>query len=273
MKKTLTLISILGCFCLIALFLIRCDSIVGSAPTNVTIEATTDNTVKIKWTAPSEGNPDKYMINFKEVGTSSWITEDEPAGTATEYTHDPADKTGDYMVVAKFGSDEYESGEVSTIPEHTSAIAVSELNAAGNSGYGWDRTGGSGSSYSMTIAGNAASVDFYISDFAIGYAGPTYSVTSPDLGPSDPTNVVPAGGWRVNGISTNAVSEQGPLPAHVTGNYVSYTDISTDPILLGVWTADNNFALVKASGVNLGAGTVQIETWFQKVKGLRLIQH
>ncbi len=272
MKKTLTLISVLASFCLIALLFIRCEETKGGAPTNVTLEAATDSTVLIKWTAPSEGNPDNYIVSFKEVG-GSWEDVDEPAGSATEYTHDPAGKTGDYMVVAKFGSDEYESDEVTTIPEHTSALAVSELNAAGNSGYGWGRTDGTGATYSMTIAGNAASVDFYISDFAVGYDGPTYSVTSPDLGPSDPTNVVPAGGWRVNGISTNAVSEQGPLPAHITGNYVSYTDISTDPILLGVWTADDYFALVKASGVNLGSGTVQIEAWFQKIKGLRLIQH
>jgi hypothetical protein len=271
MKKTLATLLKLSSICFLALFLIRCPTKTGSEPTSVALEAATDSTVKITWTAPSEGNPDKYIIQFKEVG-GSWDDVAEPAGTATEYTHDPAGVTGDYKVVAKFSSNEYESDEVSTIPVHNAAASVSELNATGNSGYGWERTG-SGSTYSMTIAGNAANVDFYISDFAAEYAGPTYSVTSPDLGPSDPTGVVPAGGWRVNGISTNAVSEQGPLPAHITGNYVSYTDISTDPILLGVWTADGYFALVKASGVNTGAGTVQIETWFQKVSGLRLIKH
>lgn len=271
MKKNIKTFSILCGICFIALFLVRCQT-TGSAPTNVALEAATDSTVKITWTAPSEGNPDNYIVEFEEVGTSSFVSINEPAGTATEYTDYPEGKTGTYKVVAKFGSNEYESGEVSTIPVHSAATSVSELNATGNSGYGWERTG-SGSTYSMTVAGNAANVDFYISDFAAGFDGPTYSVTSPDLGPSDPTQVVPSGAWRANGISTNAVSEQGPLPAHVTGNYVSYTDISTDPILLGVWTADGYFALVKASGVNLGAGTVQVETWFQAVKGLRLIKH
>jgi hypothetical protein len=271
MKKTLSTLLKLSCISFLALLFIRCPSNTGSAPTNVALEAATDVTVKITWTAPSEGNPDSYIVQFKEVG-GSWEDVAEPAGTATEYTHDPAGVTGDYKVVAKFGSNEYESGEKSTIPVHNSAASVSELNATGNSGYGWERTG-SGATYSMTVAGNAANVDFYITDFAVGFDGPTYSVASPDLGPSDPTQVVPSGGWRVNGISTNAVSEQDPLPAHITGNYVSWTDISTDPILLGVWTADGYFALVKASGVNLGAGTVQCETWFQAVKGLRLIKH
>jgi hypothetical protein len=272
MGKTFKTFSIICGIALVALFLIRCQT-TGSAPTGVALVAASDSTVKITWTAPSEGNPDKYIVEFEEVGTNSFVSVDEPVGTATEYIDYPAGKTGTYRVVAKFSSNEYQSDEVTDIPEHTAVVSVSELNATGNSGYGWSRSDGTGSTHSMTEAGNATSVDFYITDFVADFLGPTYSVASPDLGPSDPTNVVPSGAWRANGISTNAVAEQGPLPAHITGNYVSYTDISTDPILLGVWTADGYFALVKASGVNLGQGTVQIETWFQKVSGLRLIQH
>lgn len=272
--KKLYLIGALLIISTAVLLFTACETTTGGAPTSFAIEAASDSTVKLTWVAPTEGTPDNYIVYFKEVGTSSFTVVQELGGTVLTYTDNPSGTTGTYYVLAKFGSNEYKSDEKNTIPIHGTATSLAEVNATGNSGYGWSRTNGSAGSYSMTVAANASAVDLYISNWAGGYTSTPYYVISPDLGPTDPGNAgVPTGGWRLNGISTNSVNEQDPLPAHSGTNYVSSTSISTDPIFLGVWTADGYFALIKASGVNTGAGTVQVESWFQSVKGLRLIQH
>jgi len=272
MKKLLSIAAIVA-LSMTALVLVQCDSVNGGNPTNVKLEALTDSTVKVTWSAPSEGTPDKYVVSFMETGTSSYV-ELTPEPTTTTFEHDPAGKTGKYMVTAVFGSTEYNSATTpTTAPIATAALTIAELNATGNSGYGWDRTTGDGATYTMTEASRAASVDFYITDFIGGYAGPIYSIASPDLGPSDPSGVVPAGSWRVNGFTNPLANENSPLPVHNTTTYFSYTDLTTDPILVGCWTADGCFALVKLSSYNIAAGTVSAQSWYQLVKGLRLIQH
>jgi hypothetical protein len=255
-----------------ALVLVQCDAIVGGAPLNVKVEAATDSTVKVTWSAPVEGTPDNYVVYFMETGTSTYAKLGE--ATTTMYEHDPMGKTGKYKVTADFGGTEYDGLTTpTTAPVANAAVSVSELNAAGNSGYGWEMSDGTGATYSMTSASNAPMVDFYISDFTTGYAGQPYSITSPDLGPTDPGNVVPAGAWKANSYTNPLTSETAPLPAHSNLTYFNYTDLATDPIVVGCYTEDGYYAMVKLSGYNTSSGTVQAQTWFQLVEGLRLIQH
>ncbi len=272
MKKLLSILAI-GLLALPALLLVQCDVISGGAPINVKLEAATDSTVKITWDAPIEGTPDKYVVYFMATGTSTYTKLGEP--TSTTYTHDPAGKTGKYKVASDFGGTEYEALTIpSSAPVANAATSVSELNAAGNSGYGWARSTGTASTYSMTQASNAASVDFYITNFAANSSSTPYHIASPDLGPSDPGAVVPAGSWRVNGFTNPLTDENAPLPAHSPTVYFNYTELSSDPVLVGCHTnADDYYALVKLSGYNYGNGTVQVQSWFQTIKGLRLIQH
>jgi len=270
MRRLLPIV-VVGVVAVATLLMTSCTSITGGAPTNVTITAATDSTITISWTAPGSGTPDKYIISFMATGTSAYT--DVDTTTAASATLDPAGKTGSYKVTAVFGSTTYDAATTpSTTPIATSATTVYELNVTGNSGFGWDRTAGTGSTYSMTAAGNAANVDFYITNFATDHSG-TYSIASPDQGPSDPGNAVPAGSWRVNAFSSALTSETDPLPVHSGTTYFNFTDLSTDPILIGCYTADGYYALVKLSSYNTGAGTVSVQTWFQPIKGLRLIQH
>jgi len=257
-----------------ALILVQCDELIGDRPTNVVLSAATDSTVKVTWSAPAGDAPDKYVVKFKETGTATFVTLADNV-TTTEYTHAPAGKTGNYMVAAMFGSTEYEALTApSSAPALTAATAVAELNAAGNSGYGWSMSTGAGTTYSMTDAGNAANVDFYITNFATGYSATPYSIASPDLGPTDPGGVVPTGSWKVNAFSNPVLDDQAPLPRYIQGvNYFNYTDIATDPTWVGCYTEDGYYALAKLAGVNTGSGTVQVTTYFQLVKGLRLVQH
>lgn len=270
MKKAIPILTALAWVVLIIVSLgSDCGNIVGGAPTNLRVTADTDSTVKLTWNAPSEGTPDNYIVSFQATDAATYDIIANNV-TTTEFVHNPNGKTGTYKVAAKFGSEEYPSlTTVSTKPIATSAVTVAELNAQGNSGYGWDRTTGNGSSYSMIEAANAANVDFYITDFQTT----TYSIASPDLGPSDPGGVVPSGSWRTNAIAGPLTSEQNPLPSHNPNIYANYQDITQTPFLAGIYTQDGYYALAKLDGFNAGAKTYQVTSWFQLVKGLRLIQH
>ncbi len=271
MKKLLTFIGVLGLIVLTVIF-VRCPGITGGAPTNLKVEMDTDSTVKLTWTAPTEGTPDKYIVYFRDVSATSFTMVANNV-TTTQYVHNPSGATGTYKVSAQFGSEEYECvNTVSTVPIATSAKTVAELNAAGNSGYGWSRENGTGTTYSMAEAANVANVDFYITDFQTSPA--VYSIASPNLGPSDPGGVVPSGSWRINGIAGPLTSETAPLPVHSTTVYFNYQDITQTPFLAAVYTnADGYYALVKLDGFNPQNKTYEVTTWFQLVKGLRLIKH
>ena len=278
MKK---LLPVLGVITWIVLGVISigsdCGNIVGGAPTGLAIVADTDSTVKLTWSAPAEGTPDKYIVYFKAVGAADYEMIANNV-TTTSFVHDPSGKTGTYKVAAKFGSEEYTSPTtVSTVPVPTSVVTLAELNAAGNSGYGWSRTNGNGATYSMTQAANAANVDVYLTDFATGYAGPEYCIASPDIARADDpgaAGVVPEAAWRMNAIAKGLTNENAPLPAHTDISYAQYQEIDQTPFLIAVYTkADEYYALLKIDSQNTGNGTVQVWSWFQLVKGLRLIQH
>jgi len=241
-------------------------------PLSLQLSAATDSTITLSWAAPTQGTPTGYNVYFKDVAGASFALV-ETVSTTTA-THDPHGATGLYTVSAVFGAVEHFCADtLSTVPVYTAQTAVSELNAAGYSGYGWDRSAGTGATYTMTLPASADYVDFYITDFAPIFYGPTYSIASPDMGPSDPGNVVPAGLWRVSAFSNALTSETAPLPTYSTSTYFTYTDLATDPILVGCYTTDGYYALVELSDYNTGAGTVSTQSWFQRVHGLRLIKH
>lgn len=251
-----------------------CEEITGGKPTNVTLEAVNDTLVKITWTAPTEGTPDKYIVYFKAKGTANYTNVTEV--TTTTYTHYPAGSTGDYYVTAKFGSKTYDSDVKSTIPIHGASTAVGELNATAKSGYGWSRTDGTKETYSMITAASAPNVDFYITNFTVNnWTVTPYYIASPDVGRSSVDSVlVPAATWRVNTISLPITTTPiTVLPPHSTANYHNFQEITAYPTFVAVKTADGYYALVKISGPPTTNGEVQVESWFQLVKGLRLIKY
>lgn len=270
MRRLLSIV-IVGIVAVAALTMTRCTSVTGGAPTGVKLAAATDSTVTVSWTAPSEGTADKYYVAFMATGASTYTNIDTV--TTTSVVHDPAGMTGTYKVTAVFGSTTYDAATTpSSAPIHTAATSVSELNATGNAGYGWDRTAGTGATYSMAQVANAPDVDFYITDWATGFTGSSYYVYEAAGCTSDPGAVVTSGSWKNCGFSAT-VSEAGPLYPHVTGNYFNQQELTQYPFITGVYTTDGYFAMVKVTGLNSGAGTVTVESWFQPIKGLRLIQH
>lgn len=255
------------------LILVGCEGGTTGAPENFTIAANTaGDMVVLTWEEPIDGTPDEYIVYFDEGSTGTFVAETTIQDLT--FTHDPAGATGDYRIAAVLGEDEYNSEVLTTVPVATAAITLGELNAADFSGYGWD-TAFAGASYSMTNAANAPSVDFYVSNWAAGYATTPYGIWAPDQGPSDPGGVVPAGSWKITAIGNSLITDpQAILPAHSATTYSQYCDMTSFPAYVAVYTVDGYYALLGvASAPNTTNGTISLVSWVQPVKGLRLIAH
>lgn len=245
----------------------------GGAPAGVEIEAASDTTVRVTWKIPVEGVPDRYRVEFKSTGSRGY----QQVGSASDtmFVHlPPGGATGMYRVVAVFGGEEFESVETaSTVPAMTEGDTVTELNAGGRSGYGWDRTEGMGMPYSMGDASSAAGVDFYLTDWCEGLVGPYYYVASPDTAPDDPgnTGVVPPNSWRKSGFSNPLTGGHG-APRYEPGvSYFEIAELEAGSTYVACRTEDGYYALLRLAVVGESSGVTEVTSWFQKVRGLRLV--
>jgi len=246
----------------------------GGAPRDLTLAAATDSTVQITWAAPADTAPNRYVVSFRETGTALF---DSVGGTQSlSLVHDPAGKTGQYEVTAVYDSARYASSETpATTPIETRVLPIPELNGNGKAGYGWSRTTGEVAMYDMTLADSADKVDLYVTDFAPGYAGPDYYVASPDTAPQDPGGIVPAGNWHITKFThlDSLATEDSMLPRYLESRYRKTSILDSLPRLVACHTEDGYYALIKTINVDLVNGTADVETWFQLVPGLRLIEH
>jgi len=251
-------------------------SILGGPPREVQLGADeTGVKVLLVWDTPIEGTPDEYIVYFRPREDTVYLQIEKT--TANNSQHDPQGRTGDYRVEARFGPDAYMSAKVTTIPVHTETTAVYELNAAGLSGFGWD-SAGRGRAYSMLETANAESVDFYITDFTTASERVPYCIASPDTAPLDPGGIVPEADWRRVGFSDSIPhsreNEPVPEPTSDPYNYYNLTQIPSAPMLVAVFSpTDDQYALVRIEKVDPSMGEVRVETWFQPVKRLRLVDH
>jgi hypothetical protein len=254
----------------------------GSAPQNLVLTGTNyGQEVLLSWEEPSSGPPGSYLIYFREFDATDFVLGATISGDTTEYTHDPAGSTGDYYVAAGFGSTEYSSDTVTTIPVHTDIVQISELNAAGESGYGWDLVGDfSGILYAITDASNAPFVDFYITNFANDPAGGPWPapwfIATPDTAVHDPGGAsVPQADWRQTWFSDPLLDPQEILPNFAPTTYFKCMNgIEDDTSYIGVYlSTEQHYALAKFFDADTTTGTLQVETWFQSVPDLRLIAH
>jgi hypothetical protein len=264
---------VLGVLASVAAVVLQSCGVLGGPPGNLLAGAATDSTVQLVWTAPVEGTPDRYRILFRALGDSNFTQVGET--TATSYVHDPAGRTGDYKVAAQFGSDVFEAAEMATtIPVYCTTRTLAEVDAPGNSGYGWSRDEGTSRSYSMRQTGSAGYVDFYVTDFHTGSYTLPYCIASPHMGPADPAGVVPTATWRRSGITDSLPESQTVLPAVDSAHYFIYSPILRTPSRFGCYSVfDKHFALVRVTRVDAASAVVDVESWFQLVAGLRLMAH
>jgi hypothetical protein len=247
------------------------------APRMLPLTAATDSTVRITWLAPTDTayKPISYVVLFQEIGTPNYdsvVTVD-----TLSYDHNPLHRTGNYRIKAMYPSGGVSSTEApSTMPQWNSPQWLPELSDTGaNTGYGWNRTTGEVSFYDMTVLDSSAKVDFYFTDFAPGFAGPKFYVASPDTAPLDSGGTVPFGVWHTTEFShlDSTATEHSILPQFVPSLYRKYGLLDSLPRLVACYTRfDDHYALLNVDQIDSVQG-VRIETWFQKIKGLRLIEH
>jgi hypothetical protein len=288
------------------LVVVACANLSEGPPTELRLSAASDTTIRIRWTVPGGSLPDSYVIAFMETGTSAWVDVGSATDSAIQADHNPQGRTGHYRLTAFFGSKSYSSTETPTsAPVHTGSTTVGELNSAVYPGFGWDRDSGGGAIFTMGYASNADRVDFYITDWSTGFAGPDYYAASPDWGPFEPggAGFVPVGPWRPNGFIYLPEGGQLPLPLFDSTRYANNLKLSRDSTLAAVVCTDTavafdtilvidttsvidttikvdtlatvvrHYALMRFSNPDTVSGTVQVETWFQRISDLRLIQH
>jgi hypothetical protein len=243
-------------------------------PASLSISA--DNTgsrVILTWEPSPTEDIDGYIIYFKPLN-GSFSPIDTVEATETWCEVNPNGVSGDYHVTAyKCENESDPTEDVSTIPYHTASTILYELNASGDNGYGWDRISGQGNTYPMSQATSAEFVDFYLTNFAAGYAFLPYYLASPDVSQqAHDSTIVPSASWKVNGILT-VTNEQANSILPAAGNYVTYEEL-TGNTYYGVHTQDNYYGVIYTNGMpNTQNGTQSIETWFQLVNGLRLVNH
>jgi len=256
----------------LALALSNCDIVNGGPPVDLGIATDSDTTVVLYWRAPANGTPNSYLVYFMPVNEHSFAPIRETQDTS--FVHNPHGVTGTYKVLARFGAETFDSGDrPATEPWFADTMSVGELNSGHKPGYGWSRSGPGAVTYAMDLAGNAYDVDFYITDMAVGSAGPVYRIASPDLGPTDPGGTVPPAAWRVTGFTQPVIYENEPLSRFDQYTYLDRRDLTTLPLAIGVHTEDGHFGLVKVLDVDSAAGRVLLKSWLQPLAGLRLIKH
>jgi len=246
----------------------------SGAPRNLVLRAVNDSTVGIAWSAPLDSTPDRYVVLFRWTGTSGYDSIGDT--NALSYIHNPMHRTGQYKVAAVYDTTHIQSSEApSTAPIASSSQWVPELNGTGYAGYGWDRTSGEAYLYDMTVLDSADKVDLYITDFAPGFAGPNYQVASPDTAPLDPGGGVPSGYWHPTMFSRldSLAGEDSILPRFSFSRYRKASPVDRDSLVACFTYDDSHYALLRVSDVDTVSGRAEIESWFQLIPNLRLIEH
>jgi plastocyanin len=249
------------------------------SPTHLTLSAPTDSTVKITWLPPTDTTkkPISYIVRFKETGTANYVTVDRDTLLLLSSVHDPAHRTGSYIVAAVYANETLPSTEAPSTAPHRTSLTVQEFSVTGGTaGYGWNRTTGEASLYDMTIPDSASKIDLYFTDFALGFAGPNFYVASPDTAPYDPGGSVPNVFWHnTRFIHLDSLAgEDSILPGAPTSDYRKSSLLDSLPrFVAGHTTADDYYALLYVTAIDTINGTADIESWFQKIKGLRLVEH
>lgn len=254
----------------------------GGAPVDLTMEGTNyGQYVRLSWEEPLEGAPDDYLVYFRAIDTTDFSVVLTVSADSLWSTHNPWGMTGDYYIAARFGTSEYNSDTVTTIPVHTGILVLHELNASGDPAYGWTLTGGfTGSTYTLDNAADAPLIDLYITNFLDdSAAGPwpfAWSIASPDTAVNDPGgSAVPQAEWRRTWFSDPLLDPQAILPNFApTSFFRSMSGIESDTTYIGVYLdAEKHYGLVKFFGADTTTGAIQAESWFQTVPELRLLKH
>ncbi len=169
-------------------------------PSSLQLVGATDGVgLVLTWSPSATTDIDGYRIYFD--GTEVW------EGTATTFTHADA-PLGEYEIAAYRGSEEsdYLTHDTHDDVETGTGMIYAFYVSGQPSGYGWNLSTGTGSSYSFTT-GNASYIDFYYDDVD--------DLTSADVHSDDFPNAT----WFI--VSSTTYNDLDIVPA-VSGAYYNY---------------------------------------------------
>ncbi len=241
-------------------------------PSRLRLSASAGVLVRLSWDRGRNPDSTQYRVWFRPQWSRDFSVVGITYGSQT--VHDPAGETGDYFLSASYQNEELLGADtLSTIPVFSDTVILVELNAGELAGYGWDSLTRNGRTGTMRDSSQAGLVDLYLTDLTPGYLGSGYYLASPSFGPGDPGGVVPPGRWRETRMVGVIGSPQEPLPEFDSLYYQRVVDVSSFISHVAVYTQEGYYALVTTYGPDPNRGTIPLQSWFQRVRGLRLIRH
>ncbi len=206
----------------------------------------------LSWSPSSTTDIDGYRIYFE--GTEEW------EGTATTYTH-PNATLGEYQIVAYRGDEESDPIIHDTHDDvETGTGMIYAFYVSGQpSGYGWNLTAGTGTSYSFTT-GNAEYIDFYYDDVD--------DITSADVYSGDFPNET--------GFATSATTYDnlGTVPSTGTASYYNYVTPALNETYAVIIKKDRsygNYAKMQVTALDGSEHTVSFRWTLQTIEKWRVL--
>uniref|UniRef100_A0A7C4GDI9 PKD domain-containing protein n=1 Tax=candidate division WOR-3 bacterium TaxID=2052148 RepID=A0A7C4GDI9_UNCW3 len=240
-------------------------------PTELRLSQSSGVYVRLRWNPGRNSDSTRYFVWFRSLDSNRFAVVDSVA--ALSCVHDPIGATGEYTVSARMGGREAFAAEtLSTVPVCTDTVVVFELNAGGPAGYGWDSMTRQGRVLSMTDTALAGMVAWYLTDLTSGHNGPVYYLASPHIGPGDPGGRVPPANWPRSGLVRVWGSSQDPLPEYDTLLYQNTVPVGLSGSDIAVYVSTGHYALMRVFEPDANQGTCPVVSWFQPVRGLRLMR-
>ena len=242
-------------------------------------------TVRLDWDAPDSGIPDGYIVYFKSIYDTAFKPIDTTGALYDTVT--PGDTTGYYYVTAySFDLGESNPSNIdSTVPIHTSNITIYELDKEQSplyySGFGFDTTSGFGGLFPMKLPTHCFKIDFYMTDMDTGWSGPYWFVSSNLVYrfPHDSSLIHYRCSFKNTRfyLITDYATRRKILPD--SSQYGTGVQVGSNNWInaqyIAVYTQEGYYALLKIDPLSVDTiqGKVNFDAYFQKVRGLRIIQH
>jgi hypothetical protein len=258
---------------------------------NFEIFGTAHTGVLLRWEKPVLGNPriDGYYIYF-DPGEGLALT--RIGGTAyTTYIHDSWDAglgtwvTGTYCITAYNDEGEGErSKSLSTFPKQSVCAVLWELdrNLAAPSS---ERAGilFNDDGYAMDISvmsfADATSIEFYLTDFAVGCCDPgglyLCSMAYGSYQSPDADRIGDFGGeLRESGFLDTANSHDFPVVVNSKDGSPYATIMRLNEDYLSIYTSDHHYAVVRLCGpINPADPFVELEFWYSPIEDYGVLAH
>ncbi len=239
-----------------------------SAPTNLRLSAHLGVQVNLRWNKNRNHDSVLYGIWFRTQDSTLFrliaIT------LSTHYIHDPLSTTGEYTLSARFRDKEIFATEtLSTIPVFSETLLITELNAQGPAGYGWDSVTFQAKALSMRDTASARICAVYLTNFSLESLNLPYYLTSAHLAPTDPGNVTPPASWRSTYLLDFTGNIHSPLPEFDPLVYRDRVSLHAQRTDIALYLPQGNYALLSTFPDN--HPKTKLISWYQRIPNLRLI--